>query len=228
MAEIAEGSRGARTAIAHPTPRLLGAVSYLLFDIAALWATFTALGTAPPVAAVALAYLIGYLANSLPIPGGIGVLDAGLAGALVLYGLPATHAAAAVLVYHAITIWIPGLGGLVAYARLRRSLECDWTRARARTRRKSSAAHRHLNADPSFAGGVRRSGSGRRPLRPRVAQRVQPKRGDARAHPGRSAPLSMCASCGAACHHAARPMRRTRGESSRVRWRRWLLGLHLA
>lgn len=47
------------------------------------------------------------------------MLDAGLIGALALYGLPLTHAAAAVLVYHAIAFWIPTLGGTLAYARLR-------------------------------------------------------------------------------------------------------------
>ena len=66
-----------------------------------------------------LAYSIGYAANSLPIPGGIGVLDAGLTGALVLYGISPVHAAAAVIVYHAIAFWVPGLGGLIAYLRLR-------------------------------------------------------------------------------------------------------------
>ena len=54
---------------------------------------------------------------------GIGILDAGLIGALALYGLPITHAAAAVLVYHAIAFWIPTLGGTVAYGHLRRHLE---------------------------------------------------------------------------------------------------------
>jgi uncharacterized membrane protein YbhN (UPF0104 family) len=71
------------------------------------------------VAALAVAYLAGYLPNVLPIPGGIGILDAGLVGALGLYGLPLSHAAAAVLVYHAIAFWIPSLGGMLAYTRLR-------------------------------------------------------------------------------------------------------------
>jgi hypothetical protein len=66
-----------------------------------------------------VAYLVGYLPNVLPIPGGIGVLDAGLVGALTLYGSPLSHAAAAVLVYHAIAFWVPTLGGMLAYARLR-------------------------------------------------------------------------------------------------------------
>jgi hypothetical protein len=43
------------------------------------------------------------------------VLDSGLSAALVLYGLPTTAAVGAVLVYHAIAIWVPGLGGLIAW-----------------------------------------------------------------------------------------------------------------
>jgi uncharacterized membrane protein YbhN (UPF0104 family) len=55
-------------------------------------------------------------------PAARGVLDGGLAAALVLYHVPADQVAAAVLVYHAIALWLPGLGGLVAYAGLRRRL----------------------------------------------------------------------------------------------------------
>ncbi len=72
-----------------------------------LWVTLAAVGPLPPVAALVIAYLVGYLANAIPVPGGIGVLDAGLVGALAVYGLPLTHAAAAVLVYHAIAFWVP-------------------------------------------------------------------------------------------------------------------------
>ena len=50
------------------------------------------------------------------------MLDGGLAGALVLYGMPPATAAAAVLVYHAIALWVPSLGGLIAYGLLRRKL----------------------------------------------------------------------------------------------------------
>jgi uncharacterized membrane protein YbhN (UPF0104 family) len=116
---IVAGIRDAERAARHPSWRLAGALGYLGFDIAVLWATFAAVGDAPPAAALMLGYSIGYLANALPVPGGIGVLDAGLAGALVLYGAGPAHAAAAVLVYHAIALWIPATGGLLAYARLR-------------------------------------------------------------------------------------------------------------
>jgi uncharacterized membrane protein YbhN (UPF0104 family) len=116
---IAAGIHDAERAALHPSWRLAGAVGYLLFDVAVLWTTFAAVGHAPPAAALMLGYSIGYLANALPIPAGIGVLDAGLIGALLLYGAGPTDAAAAVLVYHAIAFWIPALGGLLAYARLR-------------------------------------------------------------------------------------------------------------
>ncbi len=116
---IIEGIRDAELTAARPSWRLLGAFGYLGFDIAVLWATFSGVGHVPPIPALALGYTIGYLANAVPIPGGIGVLDAGLSGALVLYGASPARAVAAVLVYHAIAFWIPALGGIAAYARLR-------------------------------------------------------------------------------------------------------------
>ena len=84
-----------------------------------LWVSFQAVGAPLPIPALVLGYSIGYLANTLPIPAGIGVLDAGLSGALLLYGAAPAHAVAAVLVYHAIAFWIPSTGGLIAYARVR-------------------------------------------------------------------------------------------------------------
>jgi uncharacterized membrane protein YbhN (UPF0104 family) len=116
---VAAGIGDARRALLRPGWRLLGAIGYLGFDIAVLWTAFSAIGDAPPVAALMLGYSIGYIANALPIPGGFGVLDAGLAGALLAYGAEPEHVAAAVLVYHAIAVWVPSLGGLLAYARLR-------------------------------------------------------------------------------------------------------------
>jgi uncharacterized membrane protein YbhN (UPF0104 family) len=103
----------------QPSWRLLGALGYLAFDVAVLWVLLRAVGSAPSIAAVTLAYSIGYAANWVPVPAGIGVLDAGLTGALVLYGISPVHAAAAVIVYHAIAFWVPGIGGLLAYLRLR-------------------------------------------------------------------------------------------------------------
>ena len=102
--------------------RVLGAPAYLLCDIAVLWVCLRAVGVSAPVLAVVVAYQIGYLADLLPVPGGIGVLDGGLLGALVLYKVPVAPAAAAVILYHAIALWVPTLGGTLGFVSLRSSL----------------------------------------------------------------------------------------------------------
>jgi uncharacterized membrane protein YbhN (UPF0104 family) len=127
LVDTAAGIDGAVLALLHPNWRLIGAVAYLGFDIAALGAAFAAAGYAIPVDILVLGYIIGYLANLLPVPGGFGILEAGLAGTLILYGAPATQAAAAVIVYHAIAFWVPSVGGLIGYARLRRRPTRDMT-----------------------------------------------------------------------------------------------------
>ncbi len=78
------------------------------------WVTLAAAGHRPPVAAPVLAYMLGYLANAIPVRGGFGVLGEGLTGMVVLYGTPLPQAAAAAAVYHAIALRIPSLGGLAA------------------------------------------------------------------------------------------------------------------
>jgi uncharacterized membrane protein YbhN (UPF0104 family) len=118
--DLVDGVGGARRALLSPNWRLVGAVGYLLLDIAALGASFAATGRTVPVAPLVLGYLIGYLANLIPVPGGFGVLEGGLAGALIAYGAPPTQAAAAVIVYHVIAFWIPSLGGLAGYWLLQR------------------------------------------------------------------------------------------------------------
>jgi uncharacterized membrane protein YbhN (UPF0104 family) len=129
---LTAGIDGARGSVRRPSWRLLGAIGYLGFDIAALGATLAATGHSMPVASLVLGYLIGYLANLIPIPGGFGVLEGGLAGTLIAYHAPATQATAAVVVYHAIAFWIPSLGGLLGYALLRdQSHRLEWRRRRA-------------------------------------------------------------------------------------------------
>jgi uncharacterized membrane protein YbhN (UPF0104 family) len=123
LSGLSAGVRDAEATTFHsPSWRLFGALGYLGFDIAVLGLTLKALGEPISIPALVLAYNIGYLANALPIPGGIGVLDAGLASSLLLYGAPPAHVTAAVLVYHAVALWTPGLGGTLAYTRLRKRI----------------------------------------------------------------------------------------------------------
>jgi uncharacterized membrane protein YbhN (UPF0104 family) len=102
--------------------RVLGSVTYLLFDVAALWACLRAVGSTPPLLALIVGYQVGYLANLIPVPGGLGVLEGGLLGALLLYGLPAVPTATAVVLYHAVALWVPTLGGTVSFVHLRKTV----------------------------------------------------------------------------------------------------------
>jgi uncharacterized membrane protein YbhN (UPF0104 family) len=116
---VAAGLEGAWKAVGTPHWRLLGAAGFLVLDMAALWAACAATGHPLGFPALVIAYCIGYLATAIPMPAGLGVLDSGLAASLVLYGLSPAASVGAVLVYHAIAIWVPGLGGLVAWLPIR-------------------------------------------------------------------------------------------------------------
>ncbi len=70
-----------------------------------------------------MAYLVGMLANSLPIPGGFFAVEGGLVGMLLLFGVrPASTVLAAVVTYRAISLWIPALIGSAAFLSLRREI----------------------------------------------------------------------------------------------------------
>jgi uncharacterized membrane protein YbhN (UPF0104 family) len=101
---------------------LVGAFGYWAWDNAVLWATFHAFGSAPALTVILMGYLIGQLGGLLPLPGGLGGIDGGLLGALVVYGTPVATTAAAVLAYRVILFWLPLIVGGIAFASLRRGL----------------------------------------------------------------------------------------------------------
>jgi uncharacterized membrane protein YbhN (UPF0104 family) len=101
---------------------LVGAIGYWAFDNGVLWAMFQAVGVSVPLTVILMGYLIGQLGGLLPIPGGVGGIDGGLIGTLIVYGAPAAPTAAAVLAYRLILFWLPLLGGVVAFVALRRAL----------------------------------------------------------------------------------------------------------
>jgi uncharacterized protein (TIRG00374 family) len=101
---------------------IAGLIGYLGFDVMILWCTFHAFGASPPLGIIWMGYLIGELGGLLPVPGGVGGVDLGLVGTLVLYKVPVGAATAAVLGYRAIALWIPAVLGSLAFVMLRRSL----------------------------------------------------------------------------------------------------------
>ena len=100
-------------------PRLLGAVAWWGFDMAVLYAMLHAFGTPPPFQLVVLAYFLGQVGNTLPIPGAV---SGGIVGALIAFGVSPDLAIVSVLAYRAIAIWVPAPIGLVALSKLRKTI----------------------------------------------------------------------------------------------------------
>jgi uncharacterized protein (TIRG00374 family) len=101
---------------------VVGSLSYLWFDIAALACGFAAVGDVPRWGTLVLAYLIGQLGDLLPLPGGIGGTEGALVAVFVLYGAGVTEATAAVLLYRLVQLAVPALLGVPAFVMLRRTL----------------------------------------------------------------------------------------------------------
>ncbi|HEY4828703.1 MAG TPA: lysylphosphatidylglycerol synthase transmembrane domain-containing protein [Solirubrobacteraceae bacterium] len=120
LSATSDGVEEALRQLRQANPLLLvGLAGFLVFDQLAFWAAFRAVGASPELALIWMAYLIGQLGNWLPVPGGIGGVELGLVGVLVLYGLPALTATAAVLLYRVIELWIPAVLGITAFVQLR-------------------------------------------------------------------------------------------------------------
>ena len=103
--------------------RLSGAVAYWLFDNLVLYAALAAFGHAPSLWVVAMAYLVGMLANTVPVPGGFVAVEGGLVGMLLAFGAhPGSVVIAAVVLYRAISLWIPAVIGSLAFLSLRREI----------------------------------------------------------------------------------------------------------
>jgi uncharacterized protein (TIRG00374 family) len=122
----ASAASGVRTAIGMLRDGewgVLGAVAWWGFDIAVLWACFRAFGEPPPIAVIVMGYFVGMLANTLPLPGGIGGVDGGMIGTLVAFGVDPGLAVVAVLAFRVFAFWLPTIPGVVAYLQLRKTVE---------------------------------------------------------------------------------------------------------
>jgi uncharacterized protein (TIRG00374 family) len=131
-ATTATGVRTALDLVRSRDPALLGAVGWWAFDIAVLWACFHAFGSAPPEGVIVMAYFVGMLGNTLPLPGGIGGVDGGMIGAFTAFGVNVEASVVAVLAYRAFAFWLPTIPGTVAYFQLRRTVH-RWRMPRSPT-----------------------------------------------------------------------------------------------
>jgi hypothetical protein len=102
---------------------ILGVLAYLGFDVLVLWSAFLAIhaNPVPGFAVVVMAYIVGALGGSIPLPAGIGTVG-GIAGMLILYGVGHSPAVATVVLHQAIGLLVPVVGGTIAYTIVRRRL----------------------------------------------------------------------------------------------------------
>ena len=100
---------------------LLAAAGNTGFDYLALLAALLAVGASPHPSLVLLAYTSAELLALIPFtPGGLGFVEAGLAGTLTLAGVPGRDALAATLLYRLVSYWLPLPAGGIAYVLFRR------------------------------------------------------------------------------------------------------------
>lgn len=127
LAPVGQGVRDARALLARREPGVLGAIGWWAGDVAVLVVCLHAFGAAPAIAVVVVAYFVGMLANLLPLPGGVGGVDGGMVGALVLLGVDPATAVVGVLAYRGFAFWLPIVPGVLAFFSLRRSV-ARWQR----------------------------------------------------------------------------------------------------
>jgi uncharacterized protein (TIRG00374 family) len=122
-AAASSGMRDAIGHVRHPDPALAGAVLFWTFQVAVLWASFRAFGEAPPLAVLTQAFFVGMFGNLLPMPGGVGGVEGGMIAALAGFGVDAGQAVVAVLLFRAVTFWLPMIPGVIAYFQLRKTVD---------------------------------------------------------------------------------------------------------
>jgi uncharacterized protein (TIRG00374 family) len=133
---VPDGIRDLRPAIRRPAASL-GALGWWVGDCAALWAAFQAVGGAPALTVLILAYMLGQLGTAfVPLPGGIGGVEPVMLGILVASGVNIGLGAAAIVCYRAISLGTQGAAGAIAVA----TLFADVRSSRARGERVAGPA----------------------------------------------------------------------------------------
>src|SRR3954468_6443171 len=122
LAPVGRGVRDARQLLRSGNAGLVGALMWWGFDVAVLWSCFHAFGEPPTFAVITVAYFVGTLANTLPLPGGVGGVDGGMIGALIAFGVEPELALLSVLAYRGFAFWLPIVPGALAYLGLRRTV----------------------------------------------------------------------------------------------------------
>lgn len=102
------------------TSAILATVGKIVFDYLSLLAALAAVGARPDPGLVLVAFVAAQVLRMIPFtPGGLGFVEAGLAGALVAAGVPSSQAVLATAAYRLVSYLLPILAGAAAYIWLR-------------------------------------------------------------------------------------------------------------
>jgi uncharacterized membrane protein YbhN (UPF0104 family) len=115
---LATGVTGTVDILRRRDWRVLGTWADVFASLGALWACLIAVGEHLPFAVIAMGFLVGQFAQVIPMPGGVGTIDAGVTGALVLYGGGTSVSAAGEVISHGLALLVPFVVGSVAFALL--------------------------------------------------------------------------------------------------------------
>jgi putative heme transporter len=125
---------------------LLFAVGYWAGDCGVLIVAFRAAHGTAPIGVIVLAYMLGQLGNSLPVPGGVGAVEPAMLGVLTTSGVNLGLGAAAVVLYRFVSLGLQAVLGTVAVATLVPALQRE-----RRTVQPSSDADHQSDLGPSRA-----------------------------------------------------------------------------
>jgi len=100
---------------------ILGALCFWFGDIFTLYFAFLSFGYRPHLAIVIFTYSVAkILATVSFIPGGLGIAEASLSLIFIGFGVPASMALAAVLIFRLISFWLPIPAGLASFLSLQK------------------------------------------------------------------------------------------------------------
>jgi uncharacterized membrane protein YbhN (UPF0104 family) len=118
LSYLSDGIRGSAELLRSRDPLLvLGALGFVLCDLAALAAAFRAVGSSGlPIGTMLLSYTLGQVGSIISLPG---TTEGGLVGVFALYGAPLVLATSAILVYRASQTLVPLALGLIGVVQLR-------------------------------------------------------------------------------------------------------------
>jgi uncharacterized membrane protein YbhN (UPF0104 family) len=102
---------------------LLAAAAYWVGDGGVLVMAFHAAHGSAPIGVIALAYMLGQLGNTLPLPGGVGGVEPIMLGVLTSSGVNLGLGAAAVVLYRFVSLSLQAGAGAIAVATLAPALQ---------------------------------------------------------------------------------------------------------